>query len=55
MENGQAIAYTTIAMSKLGYTQKEIEKVTNTMITEFNDIPSDQAVQRADEIIFGNR
>lgn len=52
MEKRQAVAYTTIAMEKLGYSKEEIEKVTNAMLEELKSYTEEAAEDRADEILF---
>ncbi|RSK29051.1 hypothetical protein EJF36_20385 [Bacillus sp. HMF5848] len=54
MEKTQALAYTTIAMSKLGYSRREIEQITNAMLEEFEVYTEGEAEDKADEIIFGD-
>jgi Holliday junction resolvasome RuvABC DNA-binding subunit len=52
VERSQALAYTTIAMQKLGYSKAEIEKVTNQMLEELKGYSEEFAEDRADEILF---
>jgi hypothetical protein len=52
MEKSEAVAYTTIAMKKLGYDQAEIERVTNIMVAEFEEYTKEVAENRADKILF---
>ncbi|UII54742.1 hypothetical protein LS684_13855 [Cytobacillus spongiae] len=52
MEQSQALAYTTIAMSRLGYSKREIEKVTNEMLADFKVYAEDEIERLADEILF---
>jgi Holliday junction resolvasome RuvABC DNA-binding subunit len=52
LERNQAIAYTTIAMNKLGYSRREIESITNKMLDEFEECEVTEAEDRADEILF---
>ncbi|SET20619.1 hypothetical protein SAMN05421676_103217 [Salinibacillus kushneri] len=51
----QAMAYTTIAMKKLGYTRREIENITNTMLSQYEIYGENEAEQLADEILFEDK
>ncbi|MDX5474443.1 MAG: hypothetical protein LPK00_02800 [Bacillaceae bacterium] len=52
MDTGQALAYTTIAMEKLGYTKEQIENVTNLMLKEMKVLHGESAENMADKILF---
>lgn len=52
LEKNQAIAYTTTAMRRLGYSKAEIEKVTNEMLNEFRAYSEEAVEDRADKILF---
>ena len=52
MDTGQALAYTTIAMEKLGYTKEQIENVTNLMLKEMKVFYGDTAENIADKILY---
>lgn len=54
MDKGNALSYATIAMENLGYSQEEIERVTNAMLIEMDRVPEGSAADRADEIIYGD-
>lgn len=54
MDKGQVISYATIAMQKLGYSQLEIEKVTNEMVFEMERYTQEQADNLAIDIIYGD-
>ncbi|GAA0488140.1 hypothetical protein GWK91_12140 [Virgibacillus sp. MSP4-1] len=51
----QAMAYTTIAMQKLGYTRREMESITNTMLEQYEIYGEDEAEQLADQILFEDK
>jgi Holliday junction resolvasome RuvABC DNA-binding subunit len=53
MDTGQAIAFATVAMKNLGYKQTEIEAVTNAMLEEIETHAGEYAVEKADEILYG--
>lgn len=52
MEVNEIIAYTTIAMERLGYPRMEIENVTNEILVEVKKYGVETAEQLADAIIF---
>ncbi|MED4018622.1 hypothetical protein ACWE42_03210 [Sutcliffiella cohnii] len=52
MEVNEIIAYTTIAMERLGYSREEIENVTNEILVEVKKYSVQTAEQLADAIIF---
>lgn len=52
MEINHALAYATIAMNKLGFSKREIEKVTNDMLEEHKVYSLDEAEDAADDILF---
>ncbi|OLS40383.1 hypothetical protein [Bacillus sp. MRMR6] len=54
MDTGQAIAFTTLAMKNLGYKQAEIEAVTNAMLQEIETHAGEYAVEKADNILYGD-
>ncbi|MRG86318.1 hypothetical protein [Salinibacillus xinjiangensis] len=54
MELTQAMAYTTIAMKKLGYSKREIESITNTMLDEYKHYDDSEVEGIADEILFND-
>lgn len=53
LELNHALAFTTIAMKKLGYSKGEIERVTNEMLEEGKNYSLDEAEDKADEILYG--
>ena len=52
MDTGQALAYTTIAMERLGYSKEQIENVTNEMLKEMKLFQGKSAEDLADHILF---
>ena len=52
MDTGQALAYTTIAMEKLGYSKEQIENVTNLMLKEMKVFHGGNAENIADKILY---
>ncbi|MFC0273893.1 hypothetical protein ACFFIX_21140 [Metabacillus herbersteinensis] len=53
MKKNHAIAYATVAMSKLGYSREEIEKITNMMLIECNAHSPKEVENIADRVLFG--
>jgi hypothetical protein len=47
MTNNQAQSYAALAMKELGYSEKEIKKVTRTMHTLFDEISEEEAEEKA--------
>ncbi len=52
MEIKHAMAYTTIAMKKLGYSKREMESITNTMLEEFQQLEIEQVESIADHLLY---
>ncbi|WP_157842723.1 hypothetical protein [Bacillus alkalisoli] len=52
MDTGQALAYTTIAMERLGYSKEQIENVTNEMLKELRIFHANTAENIADKILY---
>lgn len=53
MKKKHAIAYTTVAMNKLGYSREEIEKITNMMLSVFDTHSPEEVENIADSVLFG--
>ncbi|MCP8617928.1 hypothetical protein [Salirhabdus salicampi] len=52
MKKNHAMAYTTIAMKQLGYSKREIEQITNEMLSQFEKYGEEEVEDRADEILY---
>ncbi|WP_273124700.1 hypothetical protein ACNRWW_11675 [Metabacillus sp. HB246100] len=52
MEINHALAYTTVAMHHLGYSNREIEKVTNKILEEDQSYSLDEVEGMADKILY---